>query len=376
MTETVVPQPIPVEAAPTRITVRPAGSVPYDVVIGTGLLGELAGLLTGCQRVGVIHPRALRATADHVVADLREHGFEAHAIEVPDGEEAKNLRYADFCWNVLGQIGFTRQDAVVGLGGGTTTDLAGFVAATWLRGIKVVQVPTTTAGMVDAAIGGKTAVNTEAGKNLVGAFHQPVGVVCDLATLATLPPLDHAAGLAEVVKTGFIADADLVALIEADPAEALRPDGRSTREMVERSVRVKARVVSEDPLEAGLREILNYGHTLGHAIERHERYKWRHGAAVSVGMIFAAALGRVTGRLDDATADRHRAVLQALGLPVSYEAAAWPHLLEAMGRDKKKRGDALRFVVLDGLAKPGRLDDPDPALLTAAWSEVAREPGA
>jgi 3-dehydroquinate synthase len=356
----------------TRIPVAPPGEQPYEVLVGEGLLGEVAGLLAGAQRVAVVHPRALRATADHVVEDLRGSGFEAHSIEVPDGEEAKNLKYADFCWKVLGQVGFTRTDAVVGLGGGTTTDLAGFVAATWLRGIRVVQVPTTTAGMVDAAIGGKTAINTDAGKNLVGSFHQPAGVVCDLATLATLPPLDHAAGLAEVVKTGFIGDPELVALIEADPTEALVPEGKLTREMVERSARYKAAVVSADPLEGGLREVLNYGHTLGHAIERHERYSWRHGAAVSVGMIFAAALGRVTGRLDDATADRHRSVLEALGLPTSYDGSAWPQLLDAMQLDKKKRGNALRFVVLDGLAKPGRLDDPDPQLLTAAFSEVAR----
>lgn len=356
---------------PTRITVAPAGSAPYDVVIGTGLLADLAELVQGSLRVAVVHPRALRVTAEAVLGDLRGQGHEAHAIEVPDGEDAKKLAVADFCWSVLGKAGFTRSDAVVGLGGGTVTDLAGFVAASWLRGVAVVQVPTTTAGMVDAAIGGKTAVNTDAGKNLVGAFHQPAGVVCDLATLATLPRHDHVSGLAEAVKTGFIADPDLLALLESDPAEAVRPDGGLTREVVERSVRVKAAVVSEDPREAGRREILNYGHTLGHAIERVEDYRWRHGAAVSVGMVFAAALGRVTGRLDDATAARHRTLLTALGLPVGYRHDRWPQLLEAMKVDKKSRANRLRFVVLAGLARPVLLDDPDPGLLVAAFGEVA-----
>lgn len=356
---------------PTRITVSAVGSAPYDVVIGTGLLGEVGALLEGCLRVAVVHPRALRVTAEAVLEDLRAEGHEAHAVEVPDGEEAKTLAVADFCWSVLGRAGFTRSDAVVGLGGGATTDLAGFVAASWLRGVRVVHVPTTTAGMVDAAVGGKTAINTDAGKNLVGAFHQPHGVICDLATLETLPRHDHVAGLAEVVKTGFIADPALLDLIEGDPPEAVLPTGRLTRELIERTVRVKAAVVSEDPLEVGRREILNYGHTLGHAVERVEDYRWRHGAAVSVGLVFAAALGRLAGRLDDLTADRHRAVLSGLGLPVTYRHDRWPQLHEAMRVDKKARGSRLRFVVLDGLARPSMLVDPDPGLLVAAFGEVA-----
>jgi len=356
---------------PTRITVTPSDTVPYDVVIGEGLLGELAGLLDGALRVAVVHPRALRVTAETVLDDLRESGFEPHVIEVPDGEDAKTLRAAEFCWEVLGRSGFTRTDAVVGLGGGAVTDLAGFVAATWLRGIRVVHVPTTTSAMVDAALGGKTAINTAAGKNLVGAFHSPAGVLCDLAALATLPVNDHLAGLAEVIKTGFVGDPGLLAIVEADPAEAVRAEGALTRELVERSVRVKAAVVSADLRDTGLREVLNYGHTLGHAVEKVERYTWRHGAAVSVGLVFAAALGRASGRLDDATADRHRAVLSAVGLPTGYPAGAWPRLLDAMRLDKKARGATLRFVILDGLARPGRLEDPAPELLAAAWAEVA-----
>ena len=352
----------------TRVDVR--GPSPYPVLIGSHLLGELPPLLAGATRVAVIHPPTLRATADTVRDDLVAQGLDAHLIEVPDGEDAKKLEVAGFCWDVLGQIGFTRSDAIVGLGGGATTDLAGWVAAAWLRGVKVVQVATTLAGMVDAAIGGKTGINTARGKNLVGAFHPPAGVLCDLATLETLPPNDYLAGLAEVVKCGFIADPAILDLIEKDPAAAARAGGPVERELVERSVRVKADVVSEDLTEQGRREILNYGHTLGHAIERAERYRWRHGAAVSVGLVYAAALARLLGRLDDATADRHRSVLQSLGLPVRYAADAFPALLETMRVDKKARGNRLRFIVLDGLARPIAVDDPDPAVLAAAYSEV------
>jgi 3-dehydroquinate synthase len=168
--------------APTRITVK--GASPYDVLVGEHLLGELPTLLgSGVQRVLVVHPKALRATGEAVRDDLRDNGFEAFIAEVPDAEEAKQAQVAAFLWGVLGQAGFTRSDAVVGVGGGATTDLAGFVAATWLRGVRVVQVPTTLAGMVDAAVGGKTGINTAEGKNLVGAFHPPAGVLCDLTTL-------------------------------------------------------------------------------------------------------------------------------------------------------------------------------------------------
>ncbi|MHA3702542.1 3-dehydroquinate synthase [Jatrophihabitans sp. YIM 134969] len=354
--------------SPTRITV--AGAQPYDVVVGTGLLGELPALLEGAARVAVIHPPTLRASAEAIRDDLAGR-FEVHTVEVPDGEDQKTVPVAAYCWDVLGQVGYTRSDVVVGLGGGATTDLAGWVAAAWLRGVRVVQVPTTLAGMVDAAVGGKTGVNTERGKNLVGAFHPPVGVLCDLASLATVNVNDYVTGLAEVVKCGFIADPAILDVVEADPAAVIVPGNPFERELVERSVRVKADVVGEDLTEQGRREILNYGHTLGHAIEKAERYRWRHGAAVSVGLVYAAALGRVLGRLDDATADRHRRVLDSLGLPVHYAADAFPALLENMKIDKKARGNRLRFVVLDGLARPVTVDGPDPSLLAAAYSEVA-----
>jgi len=359
---------------PTRIRVR--GDRPYDVVVGEGLLGELAPALAGADRVAVVHPAALRATADAVREDLAAQGLTAHAVEVPDGEKSKDLQVAAYLWDVLGQIGATRNDAVVAVGGGATTDLAGFVAATWLRGVRVVHLPTTLLGMVDAAVGGKTGVNTSAGKNLVGAFHPPAAVLCDLTALDTLPRHDYVAGLAEVVKVGFTHDPRILELVEQDPVAAQSPRGPHTRELVERAIAVKARVVGDDLTEQGAREHLNYGHTLAHAIEKVEDYRWRHGAAVSVGLVFAAELGRLAGRLDDATADRHRAVLQSVGLPTQY-AGDWGRVHPVMAVDKKSRGSRLRFVVLDGLARVRMLEDPDPSLLVAAYEEVRkdRDPG-
>ncbi|HEX6233238.1 MAG TPA: 3-dehydroquinate synthase [Jiangellaceae bacterium] len=355
---------------PTRITV--GGERSYQVVVGTDLRSELPAMLgEAAMRVAVICSQGLRATGQAVLDSLRAGGYEAYVIDVPDAEGAKTAEVAASCWSALGQMGMTRSDAIVGVGGGATTDLAGFVAATWLRGVRCVLMPTTVLGMVDAAVGGKTGINTGEGKNLVGAFYLPAGVVCDLATLESLPRNEYVTGLAEVVKAGFIADPTILDLIESDPAGAADPGGPHTRELIERSVRMKAEIVAADLRESGLREILNYGHTLGHAIEKVERYRWRHGAAISVGMVFAAELGRVAGRLDDGTADRHRAILASLGLPTAYPAEAWPELLDAMRVDKKARGATLRFVVLDGLAKPGILEGPEPQLLMAAYSAIS-----
>jgi len=353
------------------IEVRTAN--PYQVVVGHGLFDQVvAHLPTSARRVAVIHPRALRATGEQVRADLTG-SFEAISIEIPDAEQAKSVEVLNYCWTVLGENGFTRSDALVAVGGGTTTDLAGFVAATWLRGVPIVQVPTTLLGMVDAAVGGKTGINTAAGKNLVGAFHEPTAVICDLDTLRELPRAEMISGMAEVIKTGFIADPTILDLVEADPAAILDADSSALREAIIRSIQVKADVVAGDlreSLDRHLgREVLNYGHTLGHAIERNERYRWRHGPAIAVGMVYAAELARLVGRLDDAVVDRHRAVLSAVGLPISYEGEFAP-LLDAVQRDKKTRGSTLRFVILSGVARPEMLIGPDPALVAAAYAQV------
>jgi 3-dehydroquinate synthase len=359
------------EASVIKVT-GTAAADNYDVVVGRGLLDRLPAILgERVRRVLVIHPRALRATGDTVREELASAGFTAVTAEIPDAEEGKHIQVAAFCWQVLGQNDFTRSDAVVSVGGGAVTDLAGFVAATWLRGVKVVHLPTSLLGMVDAAVGGKTGINTAEGKNLVGAFHPPAAVLADLDALATLPKNELVTGMAEVVKCGFIADPAILDLIEANPEAVTQADSAVVRELVERAIAVKAKVVSADLKESGQREYLNYGHTLGHAIELAERYQWRHGAAVSVGLVFAAELSRMVGRLDDATADRHKAILESLGLPVAYRRDRWAALLDGMRRDKKSRGDLLRFVVLDDLAKPGILEVPDTSLLFAAYQEIA-----
>ncbi|MGI9196415.1 MAG: 3-dehydroquinate synthase [Candidatus Nanopelagicales bacterium] len=360
----------------TRIGVH--AERPYDVVVGTGLLGELPAMVgEDARRVAVIAPAALSVTAEAIREDLVGQGYEALSLEVPDGEEAKSSAVAEFCWGVLGQAGFTRTDAIVGVGGGATTDLAGFVAATWLRGVRCVNVPTTVLGMVDAAVGGKTGINTEAGKNLVGAFHEPAGVLCDLGSLQTLPRNDLIAGLAESIKCGLVVDPRILEIVLADPEACTQWDSPSLREVIERSIRVKAEVVSGDLRErvgsgALGREVLNYGHTFGHAIERVERYRWRHGAAISVGMVYVAELARLAGLLDDAAVDLHREALGAVGLPLTYDGGRWDELYAAMKVDKKTRGDLLRFVILRGIAQPGLLEGPDPALLVAAYAEVSR----
>ncbi|GAA0999572.1 3-dehydroquinate synthase [Nocardiopsis tropica] len=360
--------------SPVKVRVD-AGS-PYDVIIGRGLLDETVAAAGEATKAAIFYQPTLAETAEALRKALADKGIDAHRVEIPDAEAGKDLQVAGFCWEVLGRIGLSRQDVIYSLGGGAATDLTGFVAATWMRGVPVVHIPTTLLAMVDAAVGGKTGINTDAGKNLVGSFHEPRTVIVDLATLETVPRNEIVAGMAEVIKTGFIADPVILDLIEKDPQAALDPTGEVLPELVRRSIEVKAKVVSADLKESSLREILNYGHTLGHAVERRERYRWRHGAAVSVGLIYAAELGRLAGRLDDATADRHRTVLESVGLPTGYDADAFGQLLEYMGKDKKNRAGMLRFVVLDGLARPGRLEAPDPSLLVAAYSAVAKEDSA
>jgi 3-dehydroquinate synthase len=354
----------------SRITV--GGDQPYDVIVGTGVLGALPDLVgKRAQTVAVIHDAALDVLARHACQVLADAGYTVVVTAVPSGEQAKHVDVLAGLWSWLADSKITRSDCVVGLGGGATTDLAGFAAATWLRGVPVVLVPTTLLGMVDAAVGGKTAIDIAQGKNLVGAFHPPAGVLSDLATLETLARPDYAAGLAEVIKAGFIADGEILRLIREDPAAAATPHGPHTHELVERAIAMKARVVAADLREAGLREMLNYGHTLGHAIEKRERYQFRHGDAVAIGMVFAAEVGRLAGRLTEADVELHKEILTAVGLPVSYQRDAWPELRATMSLDKKARGAQLRMVILDGVGHPVIYDDPAEELLATAYAAVA-----
>lgn len=356
----------------TKINVTGGGE--YTVSIGRGMLSNpeptfAEALGAGVNKVLIIHPPTMGAVANKLRDQLMGER-EVLLAEVPDAENAKRIEVAAFCWQVLGQADFTRSDAVIGLGGGAITDLAGFVAATWLRGVRLVQVPTTVLAMVDASVGGKTGVNTAEGKNLVGCFYAPHAVLCDLDVLENLPRNELLAGFAEIVKCGFIAVPEILDIIEADVDVATDPTTEEFKRLIELSVRLKARVVSEDFKENGQREILNYGHTLGHAIEHAERYTWRHGVAISIGMVFAAELSRMTQNLPDEVVERHRRILSSLTLPITYKADAWEHLLTTMKRDKKARGSMLRFVVLTAEGKTTILNVPDTSILFTAYQEI------
>jgi 3-dehydroquinate synthase len=361
----------------TRLTVPT--DRPYDVVIGNGVHDELRGLVgygLGVMRVAIIHAPTMAAQAARLRAPLVDDHLEVHLIEVPDSEQAKTADVLTFCWKVLGEAGFTRSDVIVGLGGGATTDLAGFVAASWLRGVRFVNVPTTVLGMVDAAVGGKTGINTAEGKNLVGAFHEPVGVLCDLDVLTGLPARELRSGMAEVIKCGFIADPSILDLVEAVPDAVTDPGSPIVAELITKGIAVKAQTVAGDLRETGAdgsigREALNYGHTFGHAIERFERYTVRHGEAISIGMVFVAELAHRTGMIDQHLLDRHRSILSSVGLPVRYlRPGIWETLSATMRLDKKTRGDQLRFVVLESLAQPVILAGPDESVLHDAYRAV------
>ena len=361
-----------------RTTLRVTGERPYDVVIGRGLANDVAAALRpGTRQVAVIHQPTTSVAAEQIADALGRAGYIVTHIPVPDGEAAKTAATASHCWSELGQAAFTRSDAVVSVGGGATTDLAGFVAATWLRGVQIVHVPTTLLAMVDAAVGGKTGINTVEGKNLVGSFHEPAGVLCDLDHLTTLPPADLAAGLAEVVKVGFTSDPVIIDLIARDPAAAVDPASPVLAELIERAIAVKAAVVAADLRESAAdgigREVLNYGHTFAHAIEQVESYRWRHGDAVAVGIVFEAHLAHASGLLASEVVAKHYEILRSLNLPTTYSGADLDRLIEVMKVDKKSRGDLLRFVVLEDIGTPTILAGPSHEQLNAAYVALGKD---
>ncbi|AKK06041.1 3-dehydroquinate synthase [Corynebacterium mustelae] len=352
-------------------TVTVASAQPYTVHIGHDLIDiilmDLADLKP--SQVAIISQDAVADYAQEIAKRAEHIGIAPHIISIPDAEAGKTLRVAESCWDQLGDKSFGRRDVVIGLGGGAATDLAGFVAATWMRGIAVLQVPTTLLAMVDAAVGGKTGINTAAGKNLVGAFHEPRGVYIDLDLLQSLPQDELVAGSAEIIKTGFIADPEILNLYEQHPDQCLSVEGYLP-ELITRSVRVKASVVGQDLKEAGLREILNYGHTFGHAIELVENFRWRHGCAVAVGMIFIAELSHRRGLIDEQLLRRHYDILASIGLPTSYDARDFDALYGAMTKDKKNRDGNIRFVALESVGRCTRLEDATYSELEAAYQAL------
>jgi 3-dehydroquinate synthase len=338
--------------AERRIAV--AGERPYDVVLGHGVSAQLAGLVGEDQRVAVIHPHPLSRRAQRLLPGRPG----VQLIAVPDGEAAKTPEVLAGCWHGLAQSGLTRDDYVVGFGGGATTDLAGFAAATYLRGVAYIALPTTVLAMADAAVGGKTGVDLTEGKNLVGAFYEPKAVLADLDWLEGLDKREVIAGLAEIVKCGLIADGQITEQVAGQTQALLDPASEVFADCLGRAIEVKAGVVAKDFREATStgalvgREALNYGHTLAHAIETLSDHRWRHGEAVSVGMVYAAEVARRLGLLSQVEVDLHRHLLAALGLPTAYSGATFDKVRAAMALDKKARGQVLRFVLLNGLTRP------------------------
>jgi 3-dehydroquinate synthase len=338
-----------------RVTVAVAERA-YDVWIGPDLLsraGELLPDLPAAERVFVV---ADAPVAERYLAPLGR-GFDARGmgvvhLGVPEGERAKSLQVMTALQRQLATQEAHRNDPVVALGGGAVGDLAGFVAATYLRGVPFVQVPTTLLAQVDAAIGGKTGVNLPEGKNLVGAFHQPVAVLADVDTLATLPERVYRSGLAEIAKVALALDLDLLDELETDPSPLLARDPGTLERVVARCVGAKAGVVAIDERDAGRRLVLNYGHTLGHALERLDAFAGRtHGEAISIGMVFAARLAEAAGRAPAGLAARHARLLASLGLDTDGPLPPAEEILASMRLDKKYRG-GVRFVLLEDVGRP------------------------
>lgn len=344
---------------------------PYDVVVGSGALDELGATLGDRSRVALVSQADV---ATHygpaAVTALTRDGRTVERLEIPDGEEAKTLANVETLCRAFARRGLRRGDAVVALGGGVVGDTAGFAASVYHRGVALVQAPTSLLAMVDAAIGGKTAVNLPEGKNLVGAFHQPLAVVADIDTLASLPDEQYRSGLGEVAKYALLPEgADVAALLATRADAVLARDADTLTDLVAQCAAIKAAVVGADPEErTGARATLNYGHTLAHAIETTGRYI-PHGDAVAIGLVFAVTLARTLDRVDDATVIATRHLLDVLGLPVTVPPdRTGEELLVVMGRDKKTRGN-LTFV-LPGPHGVELVDDPPPALLERALDAV------
>jgi 3-dehydroquinate synthase len=342
----------------------------YPVRITGDWRGDLSPLVTKRTRVAIIYSASMSAT----MPTFSFNGVEVLTVEIPDGEAGKTPVVLNYVWEKLGKNNFTRSDLIVAIGGGTVTDLGGFAAASWLRGIDWVAIPTTLAGMVDASVGGKTGINSQYGKNLIGAFHSPISVIIDPSWLSTLSDRDFAAGLAEVVKCGFIDDPQILDLVSGKNVSDIRKNSSLVSQLIERSITTKAKVVSADFKESELREILNYGHTFGHAIEKVSNYSIRHGEAVSIGMVFVAHLSFAAGLIDAELLQRHISLLKDVGLPTTLAnvpgAGNWESLYSAMALDKKSRGSSIRFVAITGIGECTRIEGVTEEQLKTAYEKV------
>ncbi|MDQ3619514.1 MAG: 3-dehydroquinate synthase [Actinomycetota bacterium] len=346
---------------------------PYEVLVGWGLtsrITELCPPFPDAEAVVVAHQPPLQEVAESIAYAFEASGLRSHVVELADGESAKSLDGAEVLFERLADTRIHRHDLLVAVGGGAATDVVGFVASTYNRGMSVVHVPSSLLAQVDAAVGGKTAVNLDHGKNLVGTFHQPAVVICDVELLRSLPDPEFASGMAEVVKYGLIAEPSLLDFIAVE-AEHLRDrDGGALASLVARSVAIKAGIVGRDAKEAGERAWLNYGHTFAHAIERVAGYgAMRHGEAVALGMMAAAYTAEELGRLDPSGVEMHRKALDSAGLPTAarFDLAA---LEDAWSHDKKYRR-GVRFVLLAGIGLPEAGVHVPRAALAAAFERMA-----
>lgn len=351
-----------------RIVDVSLGARSYEIVIGPGLLSELGGHCASLKlgsRCAVISDRNVtRKFAKAAQLSLKKVGFDSVLITVPAGETAKSMKVVEYCYDALAKHRLERKSFVVALGGGVVGDLAGFVAASYLRGIAFVQVPTTLLAQVDSSVGGKVGVNLKSGKNLVGAFHQPRVVLCDLDTLRTLPAREFRAGLAEVIKYGIIYDAALFERLERDLPKLLKRDPETLEEVISRCCEIKADVVGQDETESGLRAILNFGHTIGHAIENISGYgKYLHGEAISIGQVAAAKISNSVLGLPATEVERIQKLFQKAGLPTTIRLSAIQRkkLFVAMRLDKKVVGGEIKFVLAKKIGE-------------TAWGQNAPEP--
>jgi 3-dehydroquinate synthase len=323
----------------------------YEIEIGTGNLRQLGSFVL--QRAKVTHAVVIadenvaQTHAVSAVESLHDSGVRVDLVKVESGESSKSVAMADVLWRALAQTGADRKTLVVAVGGGVIGDLAGFIAATYMRGLRFVQIPTTLLAQVDSSVGGKVGVNLPTAKNMVGAFWQPLGVLIDTAVLTTLPPREYAAGLAEVVKYGVILDEEFFAYLEQSAPALNQRDSEALRRVVMRSCQLKAGVVEQDEREeSGVRAVLNYGHTFAHAFEAVTHYgSLLHGEAVAIGMMCAARLARALGRIPQELVDRQDALLRALHLTTSVPSSDVGEILNAMRRDKKVEHGSLRFVL-------------------------------
>ena len=330
----------------------------YSVIVGANGPDEIKSISAEHRKVLLVAPTALIK-----LFKLKE-SKNLSIISTPAGENQKSIKVLESVWRKCAAVGIERSDAIIGFGGGATTDLAGFAAATWLRGIDWYAMPTSLAGMVDASIGGKTGLNSQSGKNLIGSFYSPRSVLIDTSYLTKLPARDLSAGMAEVIKCGFISDYKILNLVQDDVIDF--------DQLIYRAVKVKAKVVAKDFKESKLREILNYGHTLGHAIEKDSKFRLRHGEAVSIGMVFAAELSNELVGLSKEVVDLHRVLSSNFKLPISYPKSRWKSLSALLLKDKKVKQGKVRFIGISKIGKPVWLEDVPSNTLARVYERITK----